>query len=143
MQYLMFYRLVHFLREARLTLRKLSPLLNRNHPDHPAPPRMTEQECRQFVRDWSDGKIFSDRHLARHEDIHLVFMPLAFGAAADMAPWELHKLSGVWEYLDKAGPTGINGNPCFFSMRYLRVEDADLVFPAIKRELERREHIQL
>ena len=34
----------------------------------------------------------------------------------------------VYEYLDKAGPTGINGKPTFFSCRLLNKKDTEKMF---------------
>jgi hypothetical protein len=40
----------------------------------------------------------------------------------------LENIGLVYEYLDKAGPIGVNGNPIFFSANILNKEDSDKMF---------------
>jgi hypothetical protein len=144
MQFLMFYRLVFFMREARKTLRKLSPVMASKNPDSELH-RMPTAALKQFVLDWTDNRIFSTHHMSEADSrnsLIMVFMPMMCGLE-HLAPWAINDINCIWEHMDKAGPRSINGMPGFFSMHLLHKKDADIVFPAIKRESERRDHIQL
>lgn len=81
----------------------------------------TEQELKQIAVDFAEGKIFSNLHLTSDHDQHLlpmIFMPLALGAdLAEKA--QSGECYMIYEYIDKAGPRGINGYPIFFSLRYI------------------------
>jgi hypothetical protein len=52
-------------------------------------------------------------------------------------------LGGVWEYMDKALPRGINGLPCFMSVRVMHIDDWNRANKAIKREMDRRESLEV
>lgn len=47
----------------------------------------------------------------------------------------------VWEHLDKAQPASVNGNPVFFSCRFMHTEDWKRVYPFIEQERERRANL--
>jgi len=86
-----------------------------------------EEELKQIAVDLFQGKIFTDRHLQRLEDLPMVFMVIAF-----MRPKDLEKLKDdppglIFEYLDKAAPRGTNGMPGFFSCQMLSQEDTKKV----------------
>ena len=52
-------------------------------------------------------------------------------------------LGGVWEYMDKALPRGINGLPCFMSMRLMHIDDWNRANKVIKKEMDRRETLEV
>ena len=52
-------------------------------------------------------------------------------------------LGGVWEYMDKALPRGINGLPCFMSVRLMHIDDWNRANKAIKKEMDRRETLEV
>ena len=54
---------------------------------------------------------------------------------------KLESIGMVYEYLDKAGPTGINGKPCFFSLRLLNKDDTKKVFDYYEKYKEIREKV--
>lgn len=47
----------------------------------------------------------------------------------------------LWEWMDQAGPRGINGFPMFFSMRMMHMEDWKMCHKAILKEVARRESL--
>lgn len=106
--------------------------LDKNHinlikaPKKPKP----NAELKQIAIDLFDGKIFSDRHI-HNQDSHsigMVFMPLILGAFSESTKEEIADINFIYEYLDQAGPAGINGMPCFFSFRYLTKAEAEIMF---------------
>lgn len=88
----------------------------------------TKKELKQIGLDLFKGLIFTDRHIKK-EDFHIfasVFMPIVF-----MSKKQTESLKGVgliFEYLDKAGPRGINGYPSFFSLRTLTKKETKVMF---------------
>jgi len=96
-----------------------------------------ESELKIIAQDLADGKIFCDRHL--NDDIQLipsVFMILALGGQ-NWADWMLHaKINFVYEYLDKAGPSFINGYPTFFSCGMLSENDTKKMLKFYEKILE-------
>lgn len=87
-------------------------------------------ELVQFAKDMHAGKIFTDRHLSNPNDVTMVFMVLAL---ADKKTIEkIAKRIGdkgiIYEYMDKAGPMGVNGNPVFFSCGHLTDTEAEYMF---------------
>ena len=83
----------------------------------------TEEELKQITVDLFHGKIFTDRHCRRPQDVMMVFMPLGL-----MEPKAFRKLQKdspgmIFEYLDKASPRSVNGMPGFFSCQMLSQED--------------------
>ncbi len=69
-------------------------------------------------------------------------------AAADAATQgfnmtRLQQLGVIYENIGKAGPRAINGQPIFTSMRTLSKADWQRAYPAITRELERRENMEI
>jgi len=45
----------------------------------------------------------------------------------------------IYEYLDQAGPTSVNGMPTFFSLKYLNISDAEKMFVFYEKYKEIRE----
>jgi hypothetical protein len=86
-----------------------------------------EAELRQLAVDYYDGKVFSDRHIPEHEKhlISAVFMPLALGALSEYDQETTKQISMLYEYIDQAGPRGINGMPIFGSVRILWADEAE------------------
>lgn len=68
-------------------------------------PTETDADLKQFVRDFCDGKIFTDKH-CRTEDASLVFMPLLFGAFSVPEPDEEKGIgeTPAWQALQKLPP---------------------------------------
>ena len=106
-------------------------------------PRMTDDELREFVCAFVDGRIFTAHQVQNEGMIPQVFMPLALGALAQYQPETLTEIGTVYEYLNKAGPMSINGMPTFFSCRFVHVKDWERAQKAVMIELRRREDIEL
>lgn len=106
--------------------------------DKEPPPRLSDLELRQFVADWLDGKIFSDRHIANQEDILLSFMVLAF-LDQETTTTDWNQVGLVYEHLSEAMQGRlVNGMPIFFSCRMMHIEDWQKAIPLIKAEQRRR-----
>jgi hypothetical protein len=95
-------------------------------------PSRTREELRQLALDWLAGKLFTDHH-CRADDLPLAFMPLALMKPSQIAELQGSDLGLIFEYVDKAGPRGINGMPFFFSMQILNRADAQVVMDLAKR----------
>ena len=109
-------------------------------------PRMSDDDLRRFVDDFTSDRIFSDRHFAPGTPpniVTMVFMPLALGALSNYAPESLSVIGLFWEYTSAALPRGINGYPMFGSVRMMHREDFDRAKVAIQRETERRKAIEV
>lgn len=87
------------------------------------PPRMSADDLAKFVADFIEGRIFTSAQIRDPDLTANIFMPIAFGAFAGMTRDDAEQIGCVWEYLDQAGPTAINGYPIFFSCRLMRMED--------------------
>ena len=103
----------------------------------------------------ADEKALADHKLALTSHVKSVAT-----AQASLETWELaderHRVAfraaqghymqdigGFWEYLNQAGPRGINGMPCFFSCRIMHKEDWKRAVAAINREIERQARIEI
>ncbi len=101
-----------------------------------------EEEVKQIAVDLFHGKLFTNRHCQRPQDVMMVFMPLGL-----MEPKAFRKLQKdppgmIFEYLDKAGPRSINGMPGFFSCQMLSQDDTKTVFEIYKK-LEEAQKVAL
>jgi hypothetical protein len=101
-----------------------------------AAPRMSDEELKQFVLGWCDGRIYTNRHINSARVVPLVFMPLSFWKKPDLTDVGL-----VWEWLSAAGPRAINGHPTFMSCRLMHADDWERARVAVERELKRREEV--
>jgi len=94
---------------------------------------MTEEEVNRLALDIYRGSIFTDRHLppsVRKDILHLVFMPLIFTTPETITTWEAENgpLGMIYERMEQAGPTGINGYPIFMSSNLVNKVDTDKVW---------------
>lgn len=104
-------------------------------------PRLTDDQLREFVLGVVDGRIFTD-HQAR--DPVMVFYPLLFGAFSEYNQESVkNRLGCIYEYVDKALPRAVNGQPCFMSMRCMHIDDWKRASTAINAEVERRKTIKI
>lgn len=84
----------------------------------------TDEELRKFAIDFVDGHIFTSDMIPNVNEIGLVFMVFALGAAQKMPEEEIKELGLIYEYMDKAMRTrSINGMPIFFSAQLMSKED--------------------
>lgn len=107
-------------------------------------PRMSDDQLREFVFDVIGGRIFVDRQVDNPTDVPMVFYPLLFGALDGYNRDSIQSYLGcVYEYIDKALPRSVNGNPIFMSMRLMHAEDWKRARAAIVAEQERRKSIPI
>lgn len=102
--------------------------------------RMTDDELREFVIGYCDGRVFTSDDVGKGQAhlMHYVFMTLVF------MDEPLHPDTGLlWEWIREAGPRGINGMPMFTSHRAMHKDDWERAKKAIVAELERRKEIKV
>jgi hypothetical protein len=104
-------------------------------PANPEVHRYTPEELSQFAKDYHADKIFGS-WMIRDSDISMlgmVFMPLFF--MDEITSKQLQNSGSIFcfEYYDKAGPRGINGNPIFYSMRIICKDDLQQVLDKAKK----------
>jgi len=97
--------------------------------------RLSDDDLKEFVLGFCDGKIFTNRHVRQAETVPLVFMPIA------LSNEDFTDIALVWEWLDAAGPRSINGYPTFISCRLMHEDDWERAWKAIKIERKRRDEI--
>jgi hypothetical protein len=110
-------------------------------PSHPFLEGAPKEELVRLVRGLCDGAVFTSAHLEAANQLNMlgmVFLPISLGGLSRMPKRDIEKIGVFYEYLDKAGPMGISGYPCFFSVHILNKEDWEKVRVATKREDERR-----
>jgi len=95
---------------------------------------MTNEELKRLAEDICENRVFTDRHI-NEKDAELtpmIFMPLGLGALSTIdldnvqvkkKRKEIDEMAMIYEYISEAGPRGINGYPCFFSMKVLTKSD--------------------
>jgi len=80
----------------------------------PLPP--PKVNLRSLALDIVEGKVFGSWSLRNPDtELHLVFMVLIFCKEGDIP----EDVGAIYEYIDRAGPTAINGMPTFFSCGFL------------------------
>ncbi len=100
-------------------------------------PRMSKDELKTFVRDCADNKIYVMQMIDDPKRmLGSVFMMIGLAGFGNV---DLDSIGTIYEYLDKAGPVGVNGHPSFLSHRYMHKDDWDLVLPILRAEDERRQ----
>jgi len=92
----------------------------------------TDEELKQLAQEMYRGEIFCDRQVSRPEDIEMVFIPIALMDNKDRARLRRLKVNFVYEYMSKAGPRSINGNPIFMSARFLTEPETKKLFQFYK-----------
>ena len=95
----------------------------------------------RYAVDFVDGRIFSSRHVAEH-DQHLlanIFMPLMFMNGELHAKIVASQPEMIFEYRSEAGPMAINGYPMFFSMRYISARQWPLFKELVNAIKDRRD----
>ncbi len=89
--------------------------------------RISDEEVKKIAEDIYKGLIFTDRHISNPNDLTSVFMVLMFMEEKDINRFKNNPPGLIYEYMDKAGPMTINGNPIFMSMQLLSKEDGERV----------------
>lgn len=103
-------------------------------------PLMTDEEMRKLARDMAMEKVFTNLHVPQ-EDSHMlksIFMVAALGGLADVDPQQIGML---YEYLDRAGPRGINGYPMFMSLRMVHRDQVDALIERVGEISKRLEEV--
>lgn len=102
----------------------------------------TEEEraerLRTFVIDFCDGKIWTDLDCQDAEGVRMCFLVLNF--MEEPIPDDTGR---IWEHISRAGPTGVNGMPSFFSCHLMKKDDWERVQPAIAAEMARRKAVKV
>lgn len=94
--------------------------------EEPKPrPEKTDAELRKLAMDIHDGKVFTSGNIQNPSDLPMVFMVIALGGFANLSKEEAENIGLIYEYMDKAGPRSINGNPCFMSCRTLTKKETE------------------
>jgi hypothetical protein len=97
----------------------------------------TDSELHELAFDIVAGKVFTDRNVSSPE-----MLPMCFMALYVMTNEELRGVSGagmIYEYTDKAGPMGVNGQPCFSSFQMLSKDEVEKLLPMVEAARNFRE----
>lgn len=105
-------------------------------------PKLEDTLLRQIAHDLYTGKIFCDRFIGKHDYVYIlpmVFLPLAMCGKEELEKQIEDPPAFFYEYNSEALPRGINGYPCFMSMRSLNGADTKRMiqfFTEIKTAME-------
>lgn len=105
---------------------------------------MSREELARFVLDLCDDRVFTSRHIPeRHQRqmLPLVFLPLVFGGLEYIPERDHDKVGILWAYRSEALYLGVNGYPCFPSVRVMSKDDWERAHKAYMREMDRREKL--
>ncbi len=102
-------------------------------------PEEQTERLRQFVLDYCDGNIFTDRQCSTIDEVRMCFMPLVL-AGPGVLP---NDMALIYEHRSKKMPLGVNGMPIFSSIKYLTTEELARVQPVIEAELKRRSEVKV
>jgi hypothetical protein len=89
---------------------------------------MTDEEIKKLAEDMYKGFVFTDRHLNSVDELSMVFLPLALAGKELIGELQKMPTGMIYEYIDKAGPMGVNGMPMFTSFRVVSMEDTKKIF---------------
>ena len=100
----------------------------------------SHDELKQIARDVLAGRIYSDKDVPDPSMIHLVFVPLVFLSLRQVMAMRRQTETGtmfmLYEYVDKAGPRTVNGQPVFFSFRVLNRWEVEYIADLMKKMLD-------
>lgn len=109
----------------------------------PWPPRMSDEQLKKFVLGWCDGQVFSDLHCGSDRDVPMSFMVIALGGLAEYEREDLENVGRIWEWAREGRGPYMNGNPTFWSCRFMCRADWQRAVRAIEREEARRKQMEL
>jgi len=93
--------------------------------------KRSEDNLKQLAHDIYTGRVFTDRHvdLSHRKDgtVGMVFLALGLLDMVELKKLKLQDIGMIYEYMEKQGPRGINGYPCFFSFYILSKTDSKKV----------------
>ena len=103
----------------------------------------TDEEIKELAVGLMGGAVYTDFHVFEAGgDLALTYMPLAFMLDEDRRALvkflmpdgeQTEKIGMVYEWMDKAGPRYVNGQPMFFSLQILSPEDRERLYVVIDR----------
>jgi hypothetical protein len=103
----------------------------------------SDEQIKELAVGLMGGAVYTDFDVFRAGgDLALTFMPLAFMEDDDRKslvdfllpdPEHMETFGMMYEWLDKAGPRHVNGQPMFFSIQVLSPEDRERVMAVIDR----------
>ncbi len=91
-----------------------------------------DEKLRKLAGEICEGRIFTSNGVPP-DLMQMVFMPLAMSDQATIDKMKTDKVVVLYEYLDLAGPQGINGYPMFMSFRSLTEEDYAALMPIYEK----------
>jgi hypothetical protein len=109
--------------------------------EEPGLPRLDEDGLRKFVVEFLRGDIFTSAQLRDSELLHMVFLPLAFGATKDFSEESIREIGVIWAYMSTALPRSVNGYPIFGACCLMHKDDWARASLAIQREQDREKSI--
>jgi len=92
--------------------------------------KRTEEELKEIAVGLLHGQIYSTQHqflIDNPNMIPSVFMPLALMTPEVSKDFLARKPAMIFEYINKAGPRSVNGQPSFFTLQYLGQEESKKV----------------
>lgn len=105
-------------------------------------PGKTDEELKQFVLDFIGGRIFCMQHIAE-QDLDLMGSIFLYAGLGGLSEVDRNSLGTIYEYLEEAGPRGVNGYPSFISLKMLNREDWERARKAIVTEKERLDNLKV
>lgn len=98
-------------------------------------PNQTPEDLSKLAKDIATNLVFTDRHIRENDlqNLSMIFMPIIFGAFANNTEEYRKDVGMIYEYYSQAGPTSINGYPIFFSMQYINIHDAKIVWEKVEK----------
>lgn len=88
----------------------------------------TDTELEQLAQDIVAGRVYSSYNEGWHDS----FMVLRFLDKEQLDELQRREIAFVYEYMDKAGPRSVNGQPVFFSVNYLTKEEYKRLHPRVQ-----------
>ena len=87
----------------------------------------TDEELKKLAQDFVDKKVFTNLHLDPKDldALRKSFMVLAFMKEDQYKDLDKYDIICFYEYIDKALPRSIDGNPIFSTVNYLDQTDAN------------------
>lgn len=93
----------------------------------------------KVAEDILDNKIFTSNHVAEQNMVTMVFPILSFLDKKMLTKMQKDDVVLMYEYMDKAGPRGVNGYPMFFSCRFLTRSEATEMWSYYNKMKDSRE----
>ena len=90
---------------------------------------LTDAQVSEIAKDLYSGHIFGSWQIPKHSEnmIGMIFMVLLFLDDITTKQMLNDGAVHVYEYIKEAGPTSVNGYPCFYSCRMITTEDLNRV----------------